>query len=273
MSAGRERNLARLLPCPARRAAGLEQVQGPGVRSGRNRHTPEYHAIRGFIKASPCGRRVVFHGAACHRAWFLLVAFCPATAKGPRANQHRMAFAPAVKPPLAVLFGHGPLAGKAFQQFLLGRVGRLAAGPGIDDCRPAGRLQGGGNIARRTGKLLPPDRPRLVAELQDVRRSPVAQGIGRRDGRAAMLPSSCHQCSTSRPKPRAMTRSMTVIRLLVVQAEIRRASRPRLFGGEAGSSASWSFCREGLSCSGRSKASSVIVAMVLSGRRTYCHFA
>src|SRR5208283_1369274 len=54
MPAWRERYLTPPLPCLACRAAGLKQVQRPGVRSRRNRYTPEYHAIGGFIKASPC---------------------------------------------------------------------------------------------------------------------------------------------------------------------------------------------------------------------------
>ena len=44
--------------------------------------------------------------------------------------------------------------------------------------------------------------------------------------RPASVRSSCHQCSTSRPKTRATIKSMTVIRPLLVQAEIRRASWP-----------------------------------------------
>ena len=63
MPARRERDHIAPLPCPARLTAGLKQVQRPGVVGRRNRHTPDYHAIRGFIKASPCRRRVGFSPA------------------------------------------------------------------------------------------------------------------------------------------------------------------------------------------------------------------
>ncbi len=85
-----------------------------------------------------------------------------------------MAPAPLIKPPLAVFFGNRPLIRKAFQQFQLGRIGRLVAGAGIDNFGPACRLQRDRYATRGARKFLPPNRPRLIAKLQNVRDGPIA---------------------------------------------------------------------------------------------------
>jgi len=58
-----------------------------------------------------------------------------------RADEHGLAAAPQVNPPLAQFFLNGSLSGKPFKQVPLGRIGRLAAGTRIHDGSSARRLK------------------------------------------------------------------------------------------------------------------------------------
>ena len=201
-------------PFLAGRPAGLKQVQGPGL--GRLRMVPQGPPFprlprdRGFVQGLSLRRLDL---PLPLLPWLpsgevMDPPARPCSAAGPRTNQHRMALAPLVKPPLAMHLATGRWPASRFRNSCSAASGDSPRGrASAMTVRHA--AQRGRNVCPGSGKT-----PAAGSTTPDRRTPGRATSCHRpRDGRCYCAPpaspSSCHQCSTSRPKPRAITRSMT----------------------------------------------------------------